>query len=124
MKTKRNLLHLIILCTLNLNAFLSFGQNDKEIKILQSDSGNLINSYEDLLDMDPFDELIKLMEELKSEAQVDSNLLIIAKSVQFNNQFQNMVLDGNVELIHNDMFISSEEVSAKFSDDGDLLVLE
>ena len=88
MKTKRNLLHLIILCTLNLNAFLSFGQNDKEIKILQSDSGNLINSYEDLLDMDPFDELIKLMEELKSEAQVDSNLSIIAKSVQFNNQFQ------------------------------------
>ena len=124
LKTKRNLLHLIILCTLNLNASLLFGQNDKEIKILQSDSGDLINSYEDLLDMDPFDELIKLMEELKSEAQVDSNLLIIAKSVQFNNQFQNMVLDGNVELIHNDMFISSEEVSAKFSDDGDLLVLE
>ena len=124
MKTKKNLLHLIILCTLNLSAFLSFGQNDKKIKILQSDSGDLINSYEDLLDMDPFDELIKLMEELKSEAQVDSNLLIIAKSVQFNNQFQNMVLGGNVELIHNDMFISSEEVSAKFSDDGDLLVLE
>ena len=43
-----------------LSAFLSFGQNDKEINILQSDSGDLINSYEDLLDMDPFDELIRL----------------------------------------------------------------
>ena len=107
-----------------MSAFLSFGQNDKEINILQSDSGDLINSYEDLLDMDPFDELIRLMEELKSEAHVDSNLLILAKSLRFNNQFQNLVLDGNVELINNEMFISGEEVSAKFSDDGDLVVLE
>ena len=124
MKTKTDLLYLIILCTLSLSAFFSFGQNDKQTNKMQPDFGDLINSYEDLLDMDPFQELIKLMEELKSEEQVDSNLLIRAKSVRFNNQFLNMVLDGNVELIHNEMFISSEEVSAKFNDDGDVVVLE
>ena len=124
MKIKQSQLYLVIFSTISLGAFFSFGQNDQNTIISQPNFDDLIKPDKALLDMDPFDELIKLMKDLKSESQIASNLLVRAKSLRFNNQFQNMVLDGKVELIQNDIFISSEEISAKFNNEGDAVALE